>query len=49
MADVKDPENTILVELKDGTVVIELLNDIAPSHCDRMKELARSGAYDNVC
>ena len=45
----KDPENTILIELKSGTVVIELLPDIAPGHCDRMKELARSGAYDNVC
>ena len=49
MADTKDLENTILLELKDGTVKIELLPDIAPKHCDRMKELARSGAYDNVC
>ena len=48
MADIKDPENTILMELKDGTVVIELLPDIAPGHCERMKELARSGHYDNV-
>ena len=37
------------MELKDGTVVIELLPDIAPNHCSRMKELARSGQYDNVC
>ncbi len=49
MADIKDPENTILMELKDGTVIIELLPDIAPGHCERMKELARSGQYDNVC
>ena len=49
MAEYKDPENTILMELKDGTVVIELLPDIAPNHCARMKELARSGQYDNVC
>jgi peptidylprolyl isomerase len=49
MAEIKDPENTILMELKDGTVVIELLPDIAPLHSARMKELARSGAYDNVC
>ncbi len=49
MAEIKDPENTILMELKDGTVIIELLPDIAPKHCERMKELARSGAYDNVC
>ncbi|MEE2945525.1 MAG: peptidylprolyl isomerase [Pseudomonadota bacterium] len=49
MADIKDPENTILMELKDGTVVIELLPDVAPGHSERMKELARSGQYDNVC
>lgn len=49
MAEIKDPENTILMELKDGTVVIELLPDVAPKHTERMKELARAGAYDNVC
>jgi peptidylprolyl isomerase len=49
MADIKDPENTIIIELKDGEVVIELLPDIAPKHAERMKDLARSGAYDNVC
>ena len=48
MAEIKDPENTILIELKDGTVTIELLPDIAPEHCTRIKELAREGAYDNV-
>jgi peptidylprolyl isomerase len=49
MADIKDPENTILMELTGGQVVIELLPDVAPKHAERMKELARSGAYDNVC
>jgi cyclophilin family peptidyl-prolyl cis-trans isomerase len=49
MAEIKDPENTILMELKGGTVTIELLPDVAPKHAERMKELARSGAYDNVC
>lgn len=48
MAEIKDPENTILMELKDGTVTIELLPDVAPKHTERMKELARAGAYDNV-
>ena len=48
MAEIKDPENTILMELKDGTVTIELLPDVAPGHCERMKELARSGKYNNV-
>ncbi|MDG1130331.1 peptidylprolyl isomerase [Seohaeicola saemankumensis] len=49
MPEIKDPENTILIELKGGTVTIELLPDVAPKHCERMKELARSGQYDNVC
>ena len=48
MAEIKDAENTILMELKNGTVTIELLPDIAPGQCERMKELARSGKYDNV-
>ena len=48
MADIKDPENTIIVTLKDGEVVIELLADVAPKHAERMKQLARDKAYDNV-
>ena len=48
MVKIKDAENTILMELKNGTVTIELLPDIAPGHCERMKELVRSGQYDNV-
>ncbi|MFG6498421.1 peptidylprolyl isomerase [Sulfitobacter sp. 1A13191] len=48
MAEIKDPENTILMELKGGTVTIELMPDLAPKHVERMKELARAGKYDNV-
>ncbi|MFV1876672.1 MULTISPECIES: peptidylprolyl isomerase [Nioella] len=48
MAEIKDPENTIIIELKDGPVTIELLPDVAPQHCARIKELAREGAYDGV-
>ena len=48
MADIKDPENTIQIALKDGIVTIALLPDIAPQHCDRIKALARAGAYDGV-
>ena len=48
MAEIKDPENTILMELKGGTVIIQLLPDVAPQHVERMKTLARAGAYDNV-
>ncbi|MFV0335432.1 MAG: peptidylprolyl isomerase [Tropicimonas sp.] len=48
MAEIKDPENTVIIELTNGNVVIELLPDVAPKHSERMKELARAGAYDNV-
>ncbi|MFW2543543.1 peptidylprolyl isomerase [Primorskyibacter sp. 2E107] len=48
MAEIKDPENTILMELKGGTVTIELLPDVAPQHVARMKDLARAGKYDGV-
>ncbi len=48
MADIKDPESTIILTLKDGEVVIELLADVAPKHAERMKTLAREKAYDNV-
>ena len=46
MAD--DPENTLVIELKDGEVEIELLPDVAPRHVERIKALARAGEYDNV-
>ena len=49
MAEIKDPENTIIVTLKDGEVVIALLPDVATKHVERMKALARAKAYDNVC
>jgi cyclophilin family peptidyl-prolyl cis-trans isomerase len=48
MAPITDPENKVIMELKDGRVVIELLPDVAPKHAERMKTLARSGAYDNL-
>ncbi len=48
MAEIKDPENTIIMETTKGRVVIELLPDVAPDHVARIKELAREGAYDGV-
>ncbi len=48
MAEISDPENTVLMELPGGTVTIELLPDVAPRHVERMKALAREGAYDGV-
>ena len=43
-----DPENTLVITLKDGDVTIALRPDLAPQHVARIKELAREGAYDNV-
>ncbi len=48
MAEIKDPENTLLLDTTKGKVVIELLPDLAPGHVGRIKELAREGAYDGV-
>lgn len=48
MADIKDPENTLVMETTKGRVVIELRPDLAPNHVARIKELAREGAYDGV-
>ena len=36
-------ENIMILKLKDGDVKIELFNDVAPKHIERIKELANSG------
>ncbi|MEL6435951.1 MAG: peptidylprolyl isomerase [Pseudomonadota bacterium] len=43
-----DPENTMVITLKDGDVVVNLRPDIAPKHVTQIKQLVREGAYDNV-
>ena len=48
MADIKDPENTLILETTKGTAVIELRPDLAPNHVARIKELAREKFYDGV-
>ncbi|MEO3999258.1 peptidylprolyl isomerase [Mesorhizobium sp. CAU 1732] len=48
MADIKDPENAIVMETTKGKVVIELLPDLAPNHVARVKELARANFYDGI-
>ena len=44
----RDAENTLILDLKTGPVVIALKPDVAPNHVARIKELARKGFYDGV-
>jgi peptidylprolyl isomerase len=48
MADIQDPENTLVVETSKGPVVIAMRPDLAPNHVARIKELAREGFYDGL-
>tara|TARA_Y100000591_G_scaffold280168_1_gene259235 strand:+ start:287 stop:844 length:558 start_codon:yes stop_codon:yes gene_type:complete len=41
-------ENIMILKLKTGEVKIELFQDAAPNHVNRIRELANSGKYDNV-
>jgi len=43
-----EPENTMIITLKDGDVTVALRPDLAPKHVEQIKALAREGAYDNV-
>ena len=47
-AEAADPENTLLLELKNGMVTIEMRPDLAPKHVARIKELVREGFYDGL-
>jgi len=38
----------MILKLKDGDVKIELFEDVAPKHVERIKKLANLGNYDNV-
>ncbi|TPI34453.1 peptidylprolyl isomerase [Mesorhizobium sp. B3-2-1] len=43
-----DPENTMVITLKDGDVTVALRPDLAPKHVAQIKKLVRDHAYDNV-
>jgi peptidylprolyl isomerase len=43
-----DPENTLILTLEAGPVVIDLRPDLAPGHVSPIKALAREGFYDGV-
>ena len=47
-ANAAEPDNTMIIKLKDGDVVIALRPDIAPKHVEQIKALARKGFYDGV-
>ena len=38
----------MILKLKTGDVKIELFEDVAPKHVERIKKLANDGSYDNV-
>lgn len=43
-----DPDDTMVISLKDGDVTIALRPDLAPKHVEQIKALVREGAYNNV-
>lgn len=48
MTDIKDPENTLVMNITHGEVIIEMLPDVAPGHVSRIKELVREKFYDGI-
>ena len=46
--DLHAKENIMIMKLKDGNVIIELFDEIAPNHVERFKTLAKEKKYDDV-
>ena len=42
------PEDILILDTTRGPVKIAMRPDLAPGHCERIKELARKGFYDGV-
>jgi peptidylprolyl isomerase len=43
-----DPDNTLVLDVTLGRILIKLRTDVAPGHAERLKQLARDGFYDDV-
>jgi len=41
-------DNTLLIDLKYGRVVIEMLPEVAPNHVERIKTLVKQKFYDGI-
>ncbi|WP_025029452.1 peptidylprolyl isomerase [Nitratireductor aquibiodomus] len=48
MASAAEPENTLILTLRNGEVTIGLRPDLAPRHVEQVKALVEEGAYNNV-
>lgn len=47
-AQAADAENTLVLQLKDGNVLIEMYPEYAPNHVARIKQLVRQGFYNGL-
>ncbi|MFN3672217.1 MAG: peptidylprolyl isomerase [Bosea sp. (in: a-proteobacteria)] len=47
-AQAPDPNNTVVLETKDGAVTIRLRPDLAPKHVAQIKALTKKGFYDGI-
>ena len=42
------PQNLLILETSQGTVVVAMRPELAPRHVDRIRQLVREGFYDGV-
>jgi peptidylprolyl isomerase len=42
-----DPDNVLVIDTSKGRILVELSPEVAPNHVVRVRELTRSGLYDN--
>ncbi|MGM0560671.1 MAG: peptidylprolyl isomerase [Pseudomonadota bacterium] len=41
-------ENVLVMDLKDGRILIEMLPEVAPAHIEQIRKLVRDGFYDGL-